>query len=181
MRIYSHHQTEIEVVPARWRHQVTAKKLEHDRMATQKLPADFETDTDNTPVAPEAESAKDVDGIPYCCDHHCRMQAYSGGKKGSPATYYKCPVKECDSTAKMIRTTREGIVPPVPVVCPRCSGPKKNVVCVRSQLSTASYVILACPECEWKSAAMVSPALAAQQLASRGIRSPQCTSKVKAG
>ena len=131
-----------------------------------------QTDFDEGKVGgepPQSQSVpRDVDGVPYCQQHHCRMRPYSGGKKGSNTTHYKCSVAGCDETAKMIRTSRESVVPPDPVPCPRCSTEKKPVICSRNQkLSTAAYVILECPECTWRTNAMASPHLVAQEMDAR--------------
>jgi hypothetical protein len=48
--------------------------------------------------------AKDVDGVPYCRVHHCRMIQSSGGKTDNPKTYYKCKVAKCTETARIIKT-----------------------------------------------------------------------------
>ena len=133
--------------------------------------SEVESDINEGDTQVEAEAARDVDGVPYCCDHHCRMKVSSSGKAGSPTTYYKCPVRGCKAKGQVIKTTNENVVPPTPVTCPRCSKPKKGVTCVRNkQLSTAAYVIVQCPDCEWKSSALASPTLAAQHSAGRNPR-----------
>ena len=130
----------------------------------------MQTDFENV-EAEEAEPtarARDMDGVPYCRDHHCRMKQSSGGKKHSPTSYYKCPVPRCDAKAQMIKTRREQVVPPTPLVCPHCSSESKPVYCVRSKKhSTAAFVILVCPACEWKSNSLALPQLAAQHYDSR--------------
>ena len=138
------------------------------------LPTDF---ADGQPEASgtTADSGKDADGIPYCRVHHCRMKRYSGGKKGSPTIYYKCAVKECNCTAQIVKTRREGVVPPTPVCCPRCSTSKAPVVCERNDaLSRATCVIVQCPSCGWKSGAMALPQLAAQHGDGR-LRKPEAS------
>lgn len=106
--------------------------------------------------------AKDNDGIPYCRVHHCRMKYSSGGKKNSPTAYYSCPVPKCDEKQQIIKTANVGVVPPQPQPCPRCSRDKKPVYCERdAHASTAASVVLKCPDCGWKSNAMVVPQLAA--------------------
>jgi len=118
----------------------------------------------------EPMPAKDVDGVPYCRDHHCRMKMTSGGKKNSPTSYLKCPVEGCEQKAQMIKTKRECVVPNNPVTCPRCAG---GIVCVRnSAFSTAAFVVVQCPRCNWKSNAMALPQLAAQHFAARPMRRP---------
>ncbi|MEN0109308.1 MAG: hypothetical protein AAF805_01170 [Planctomycetota bacterium] len=118
-----------------------------------------------------ADTVRDVDGVPYCPKHHCRMKARSGGKQGSAISYYRCPVKGCTASAKMIRTRNERIVPSEPQLCPRCSTPKAPVVCERDDsVSSAARVVLKCPQCGWKSNAMVVPTLAAAMQAHRKRR-----------
>lgn len=112
--------------------------------------------------------AKDVDGIPYCREHHCRMKVASGGKKGSPTNYYACPVDDCEERQQIIKTKVPGIVPPAPLACPRCSKERGEVICSRDKdCSTPSAVILKCPECGWKSNTMVVPHLAAAHMNAR--------------
>lgn len=112
--------------------------------------------------------AKDADGIPYCVLHHCRMKQVSGGKKGSGAAYYACPVPNCEQTAKRVKTNSPGIVPPNPVTCQRCSTDRKPVFCERNpRRSTAAHSVLSCPECGWSSTAMVRPELVAAELTRR--------------
>ena len=129
------------------------------------MQTDFET-TDHA-----EQPAKDIDGVPYCRDHHCRMKMSSGGKKNSPTSYLKCPVEGCEQKAQMIKTKRESVVPNNPVTCPRCAG---GIVCVRSpKFSTAAYVVVQCPSCAWKSNSMALPQLAAQHFAARQMRRPE--------
>ncbi len=132
-------------------------------------------DDDVAPAESEKTVAKDNDGVPYCRVHHCRMKAYSSGRKGSQTTYYKCLVSKCDETAKMIRTRNENIVPKDPLVCPRCSGgaadAKKSLPCERDdKASTAAMVILKCPVCGWKSNGLAVPQFAATMLGRRSTR-----------
>ena len=131
-------------------------------------------DDDEQPVV----AAKDVDGVPYCKTHHCRMKRYSGGKAGSAASYYRCPVDGCKCTAKIIRTKNEAIVPVNPVICTRCSDPetkgrkkRKIVVCERDEkLSSASGVVLTCPSCGWRTSKLADPDMVARHLAHRRMR-----------
>lgn len=112
--------------------------------------------------------AKDLDGIPYCRVHHCRMDQASGGRKDSPTAYFACPVPECKETGQRIKTPRESIVPRSPLACPRCSKQESPVYCERdTKCSTAASVILKCPDCGWKSNAMAVPQLAAAHFARR--------------
>ena len=116
-----------------------------------------------------AESTpKDVDGVPYCKRHHCRMVQYSGGGKENPKAYYKCPVPKCpEDRAQMIKTPRECVVPPKPLTCSRCTNRTGvPVYCERDDhVSTAAAVVLKCPGCGWKSNTLAVPQLAAAHLA----------------
>ena len=104
---------------------------------------------------------RDLDGIPYCPDHHCRMKQSSGCRKGSRTAYYSCPVKGCECKEQVIKTKFESVVPSKPLLCPRC---KSKNECVRSSdRSTAAYVILECPSCKWRSNALATPQFAAQR------------------
>lgn len=128
---------------------------------------------DEDVVSTEGAAAKDTDGVPYCRVHHCRMEQKSGGKKSSPTVYYGCKVEGCEEKAQRIKTKNEGIVPPQPLPCARCSKGGKPVYCERDpKSSTPASVILKCPRCGWKSNAMVVPALAAAHLASRHRERP---------
>lgn len=119
----------------------------------------------------EPQSAKDEDGVPYCRQHHCRMKRISGGKKGSPTAYYKCPVPGCECKAQMIKTRTEAVVPPNPICCPRCSSEKNPVYCERNlSLSSAAKVIVECPSCQWRSNALAVPNLASHHFANRARR-----------
>lgn len=117
-----------------------------------------ETDFDNGEVQEvQPQSAKDVDGIPYCKKHHVRMEKASGGKKGAITTYFRCPVDNCDCRAQILRVKRESVVPKNPVTCPRCKG----VVCERDdRISNAQSVTLKCPRCEWRSTPLATPQFA---------------------
>jgi len=127
---------------------------------------DLDLDDGTTP-------AKDADGVPYCRVHHCRMTQSSGGKADNPKSYYKCKVKGCKETARIIKTPNPKVVPDHPLECPRCSREEKPVVCERDdKSSTASMVILKCPRCLWKSTAFVVPQLAAAHIAARNSRMP---------
>lgn len=114
---------------------------------------------------PEVLPAKDVDGVPYCRKHHCRMKQTSGGKKGNRTSYYSCPVDDCEEKAQKIKTERECIVPPQPLACPRCSKSGDPVYAERDQrFSTAAAVILKCPSCGWKSSPLPIPQFALAEL-----------------
>ncbi len=122
----------------------------------------------------DAMPAKDVDGIPYCRKHHCRMKQKSGGKKESPTVYYGCPVPKCKEKSQIIKTTHPGVVPAQPQPCPRCSKGAEPAFCERDEhSSTAASVILRCPDCGWKSSALAVPQLAAAHFARR--REPPIT------
>jgi len=116
--------------------------------------------------------ARDVDGIPYCPRHHCRMENASGGKKGSRTTYYACKVPGCDEKSQTVKSRLPGVVPSNPQLCPRCNKKgSKPVYCERDKtVSTAMAVVLKCPACQWKSTAIATPQFAASHLASRQIR-----------
>jgi len=127
-----------------------------------ETPATEPMSLDDSVVETDSTPAKDVDGIPYCRAHHCRMKQKSGGKKGSRTAYYSCPVPGCGEKSQMIKTKHPGVVPPQPLVCARCSDKKKKVYCERDKdCSTAAAVILRCPSCGWKSNTMAVPQLAA--------------------
>ena len=118
-------------------------------------------------VAPPV--GKDEDGVPYCAKHHCRMKTASGGKKGSPVTYFACPVDGCEEKAKRIKTTKP-IIPADPHPCPRCSGVSSRPIMERNQkLSNAMYTILQCPCCGHKSAPMARPEFVHNHAASRNL------------
>lgn len=109
---------------------------------------------------------RDVDGVPYCPKHHCRMEQASGGKKDSPTVYYKCKVRECDEKDQLVKTANENIVPPQPLACPRCTGSKGPIYCEKdTKSSTAAAVVLRCPCCGWKSNMMAVPQFAAAHAA----------------
>ena len=129
----------------------------------QPIGLDDEAEVEAAPLTP-----KDNDGVPYCRKHHCRMKYSSGGKKGSPTAYYSCPVPKCGETAQKIKTPDERVVPARPQACPRCSKGKKEVYCERDgHASAAGRVVLKCPLCGWKSAALAVPQLAAHYFARR--------------
>ena len=149
-------------------------------MAKANLPTDFEdfevaqNSVADEKQASEPQLAKDTDGVPYCREHHCRMTRTSGGAKGSPTAYFKCPVEGCECKAQMIKTKRESVVPSDPICCPRCSKPGKPVVCSRSKrFSTPASVVVQCPVCEWKSNALAVPNLAAQHAIARQMMRPE--------
>lgn len=140
------------------------------RQEQKNLATDFEDEFDavDPQQSSEPDAAKDIDGIPYCRTHHCRMIRNSGGKKGSPTTYYKCPVNDCDATAQIIKTQRESVVPTEPIACPRCSSKDKKVICSRDQrLSNTAFVVVKCPKCNWKSNTLAVPNFALQRFAGR--------------
>ena len=119
---------------------------------------------DDNVQSPET-AAKDADGVPYCCKHHCRMKQVSGGKRGNPTAYYGCPVKGCDERQQMVKTRLPQVVPPQPTSCPRCSSQEQQVVCERDdRVSTSAMVILKCPGCGWRSGAMPVPHFASSML-----------------
>lgn len=111
--------------------------------------------------------SKDVDGVPYCRIHHCRMKSRSGATKTKGKDYYSCPVDGCEERGIRIRSITN-IVPPNPLPCPRCSTEKRPVYCERDQRrSTATGVVLVCPECQWNAGMFAVPQLEAMRLARR--------------
>lgn len=115
-----------------------------------------------------ASPARDVDGIPYCRKHHCRMKQSSGGKKDGATAYYKCPVDGCTEREQVIKTANPAVVPSKPLACARCSKNGEEVICERDPTaSTAQMVILKCPRCQWKSTGLAVPHLAAAMLSRR--------------
>jgi hypothetical protein len=125
------------------------------------------------------ENTRDVDGIPYCPMHHCRMIQASGARTDNPKAYYKCKAPNCKATARVVKTPDPRVVPDRLQPCPRCSGKKGDVICERDpKASTAAMVILKCPVCGWKSTAMAVPQLAAAHFA-RG-RKPEAIEEIGA-
>lgn len=112
--------------------------------------------------------AKDVDGVPYCVKHHCRMVLSSGAAASKGKDYYKCPVDGCQERGIRIRTIKEVIVPKSPEACPRCSVDGKPVYCERDKrFSNSMGVVLTCKSCGWKSPMRAVPQLEAARLASQ--------------
>lgn len=111
----------------------------------------------------EAMPKKDVDGIPFCITHHCRMKQRSGGGKNK-AVYYVCPVKGCETKAQTVQIER--VVPGKPTECPRCKP--KSIVCERSpERSSGAFSILVCPGCGWASGPQPHPVFAEQDILRR--------------
>lgn len=132
------------------------------------LQTDFEDDIGVAPVAAE----KDMDGVPYCVKHHCRMHQTSGGKAGSPVAYFKCPVDGCEEKAKRVKTAKS--VPAEPMKCPRCMGLSPQPIMERDNgVSTLMYSILKCPCCGHKSATMPRPEFVANHASARGFLKPE--------
>lgn len=116
----------------------------------------------------------DVDGIPYCKKHHCRMRATSGASDQRRTAYYACPVKGCDEQAKVIKSKDERIVPKSPQLCPRCKSRGQDVVCERdANVSTAMYTVLRCPECGWKSTSFARPEMVLVERRRRNQTEPE--------
>ena len=140
-------------------------------MAKNKQP-DLDLDElDGGPDAPANDSpeppadvpavAKDLDGVPYCVRHHCRMTQYSGRTKSNPKAYYKCPVPDCTETAKVVRHGQRA-VPSAPLICPACFNRGETRYMEReSKLSTVSSVVLRCPHCEDRVGPLAMPNQAA--------------------
>ena len=141
-------------------------------MATNEAngPMDFESVGEmQQPVAPQDVNGngKDVDGVPYCRIHHCRMKSRSGAAKSKGKDYYACPVDGCEERGIRIRSVAT-IVPPSPLPCPRCATDKKPVYCERDpKRSTATGVVLVCPKCRYNAGMYAVPQLEAMRLARR--------------
>jgi len=94
---------------------------------------------------------RDLDGVPYCVRHHCRMKQYSGRKKDRAAAHYVCPVPGCNETAKVIRIGQRS-VPAEPMQCPQCRKHGKEIYLERMPKDktqrSATSVRLWCPVCE---------------------------------
>ncbi len=118
-------------------------------------------DMNDNPVADEV-NPKDIDGVPYCRTHHCRMKVASGAGKTKGKDYYKCPGSRCDETGVKIRSRVETVVPPAAHECPRCGTEKKPVYLVRDESrSTSTGIVMVCPECEYRGPMLATPQLEA--------------------
>jgi hypothetical protein len=136
--------------------------------ATPQTDFDEEVEQPGKPVESLPAVEKDEAGIPYCAKHYCRMRQTSGGKAGSPVSYFKCPVEGCEEKAKRVKSPRS-VIPSEPLTCPRCAGLKPVPVMARAdKISTAMYTILQCPTCGHKSAPLPRPEFAANHARSRG-------------
>lgn len=123
---------------------------------------------DDEPTNGTQENQSDLDGIPYCRKHHCRMKLASGAAKSRGKDYYRCQVDGCNETGVRIRTIRDTIVPSSPQYCARCKTP---TVCERDpRRSTGTMVVLACPACGWSLPPLAVPQLAA--FMERGQKAP---------
>jgi hypothetical protein len=138
---------------------------------------------DDAPAAAapaDDDDSRDVDGIPYCPLHHCRMIQASGAKSDNPKAYYKCKAPNCKTTARVIKTPDPRVVPDRLQACPRCTRDDSPAICERDpKSSTAAMVILKCPRCGWKSTGMAVPQLAAAHFA-RGNRKPEFVEEIGA-
>lgn len=131
------------------------------------LKTDFDDEIEPQDPAPAPAVDKDQDGVPYCVKHHCRMKQTSGGKKGSVAAYFACPVAGCEEKAKRIKISRP-IIPNEPHACPRCASLSPRPIMERNaRLSNAMYTILQCPTCGHKSAPMARPEFVQNHSAAR--------------
>jgi len=120
---------------------------------------------DGEGVAITAAPRRDVDGVPYCAKHHCRMKMASGAGKTTGKDYYRCPVPECTERGVRIRTIREQIIPAQPLKCPRCSKDESIVYCEADLgRSTSVGVVLKCPHCGYSPGMFVRPQLEAERL-----------------
>lgn len=140
-------------------------------MAKQKtLQTDFEDEVEGDALEVPAVE-KTEDGTPYCTKHHCKMKQSSGGPKGSPIAYFKCPVETCEETGKKVRASVRSVIPSDPQTCPRCES--KPVLERDAKLSRGAYTILRCPVCSHKSAPMPRPELVASHERARGAMADQ--------
>lgn len=136
------------------------------KTAAQKT--DFEDELEETTNAHDspAVAEKDTDGVPYCVKHHCRMQQTSGGRAGSPVSYFKCPVDSCDEKGKRIKSVKS--VPADAMACQRCRGLSPQPIMERdAAVSTLMYSILKCPCCGHKTAPLPRPEFVANHLRAR--------------
>lgn len=139
-------------------------------MAKQATPAtDFDEELEEqTRPASVPATPKDVDGMPYCPKHHCRMRQTSGGPAGAKIAHVCCPVDGCSQKAKRVKSQR-CLLPLAPMTCQRCSGLSPQPIMERSdKLSTGMYSILQCPVCGHKSAPMPLPEFVVNHQLSRG-------------
>lgn len=116
------------------------------------------------------DNQTDLDGIPYCRKHHCRMKLTSGAAKSRGKDYFRCQVDGCTETGVRIRAIRDTVVPASPQMCGRCKTP---TVCERhEQRSTGAMVVLCCPKCGWALPPLAVPQLAAVMESRRQVRPP---------
>jgi NAD-dependent dihydropyrimidine dehydrogenase PreA subunit len=121
-----------------------------------------------TPEKPAAEVPsgvdRDLDGMPYCVRHHCRMKQYSGRKRDRAAAHYVCPVPGCNETAKLVRLGQRSI-PVEPMECPECRQRGEKVFLERMPedrtLRSSTSVRLWCPHCEYAVGPLALPNQAA--------------------
>lgn len=140
-------------------------------MAKQTAPmkTDFDDETeDMKSVLPAVTpTAKDVDGVPYCVKHHCRMKTASSGPAGSAVAYCKCPVDGCAETGKRIKTDEKRI-PGEPLRCHRCVGVDPQPIMERDPaVSSLMQSVLKCPVCGHRSGPMPRPEFVLQHERSR--------------
>lgn len=121
---------------------------------------------DDNVASDQAEvQLRDVDGIPYCARHHCRMKLASGAGKRTGKDYFRCPVPSCSERGTRIRTKVERIVPDNPQSCPRCSNGATQVFCEASKdRSNPAAIVLVCPNCGFSPGMFVRPQLEAVRI-----------------
>ena len=106
---------------------------------------------------PPSREVEFIDGVPYCPDHHCLMEAV---RSGSKFRRYKCRVDSCDRRAVQRRSAVG--VPREPMICPACEGVRRNPndqraaslkgpsACVVDRDGGNEYqVLMRCPVCRW--------------------------------
>ena len=135
----------------------------------QQQQTDFDDEPTESNTAPQAATAKDVDGMPYCQKHHCRMRQTSGGPAGSKVAHVCCPVEGCTEKAKRVKSQR-CVLPLAPLVCQRCAGLSPQPIMERAdKISTGMYTILQCPVCGNKSSPLPRPEFVLNHQRSRNI------------
>ena len=111
------------------------------------------------PVVPTGAD-RDIDGVPYCVKHHCRMTQYSGKTKSSARAYYRCPVPDCKATAKVVKLGQRAI-PSAPMECPECRNHGQTVYLERMpddrSAPSQTSIRLWCPVCEYKVGPLALP------------------------
>lgn len=76
---------------------------------------------------------------PVCVIHFAKMRAYS---TVGEVTYYRCQVKDCPQTAKIIDSGPK--IPDSPSICPHC----KEAMTVAEQKGSDAVIVLECKYCQ---------------------------------